>query len=541
MNAQLQDTLREVEEAVRSQDLTRALSLSDEAVGKGFEHPRLFVFAAHHRLKAGAADRALEIARRAQEAAPRSIDVLNVLGLSLARLNRGREALPIFDAALSQSPRAVDVRFNKALTLEQLRETKCACAEYERVLDLQPTHVESLVHMAHLAMLRRDLKAAREFARRALEQNSGLNGVQFVLARADIEDKNFGEAITRLEALTKGANVNPITRSIALGLIGDSLDGLGRPADAFDAWSKSRATLRAYHEPTFKAGGAESARGCADRLTTFFARRSGQSWRDAADPYEGPVHKHVFLVSFPRSGTTLLNQVLASHPDVESMEERDCLVDAIESFVEPQDGPDKLAALPQSALAQYRDSYWRIASAEGAVLNKPVFIDKMPLDSVALCAIAKLFPNAKILFALRDPRDVVFSCFRRRFAMTPQMFELTSLQSAADYYDAVMRLCEIYRGTLDMEFCETRHEDLVGNFDAECRRLCAFIELEWDQSMRDFAERARAGIINTPSAPQVARGLFTEGMGQWRQYRDQLAPVLPKLAPWVSRFGYPAD
>jgi tetratricopeptide (TPR) repeat protein len=539
-NAQLQTYLRDVQDALRCEDMAKAMRLSDEAVGRGFEHPNLLVLAAHCQINLGAASRAVEFASRAREVAPRSVDVLNVLGLALARQNRGREAIAVFDAALRQSPGAFSVRFNRASALEQVGELKRARAEYERVLDAQPTHVESLVHLANLANERRDTLGARKLANRAVALDASQTAAHLALANADVLDRAFDQALMRLETQKLAGDLNPVNRSIAQGLLGDALEGMGRSSKAFAAWTASKATLHSYCEPIFSSSG-ETACARVTRLTAYFAAHSGIQWRDDSDLYQGPVRTHVFLVGFPRSGTTLLEQALASHPEIESMDERDCLDDAINEFVAPVDALGRLAALKESALAPYREQYWKRVAAEGISLNKPVFLDKMPLNSVVLCVIARLFPHARILFALRDPRDVVFSCFRRRFAMTPQMLELTTLEGAARYYEAVMKLCEIYRHNLGFGFCDTRYEDLVEDFDAQTRKLCTFIGLEWTDSMRTFADRARSGVINTPSAAQVARGLFTEGTGQWRRYRAELAPVLAGLAPWVSRFGYPAD
>jgi tetratricopeptide (TPR) repeat protein len=540
-NAQLQEYLREVEKALRAHDTAGALRLSTEAVAKGHEHSHLLVLAAHQQLASGTLDRALELATRARALAPRNVDVLNVLGLSLARLNRGREAIPVFDAALRQSPGAFAVRFNRAWTLEQMSELKRARTEYERVLDQQPNHVEALVHLAHLAIQRRDLDIARNLAERALAEDATQAAAHLALANADLLDKTYDKALARLEDMARAAKTSPINRSIAQGLIGDSLEGLGRTSEAFAAWSASKETLRVFYLPVFEARGGEAARSRVLRLTEFFAAHPFPDWRNANDAYAGPVRDHVFLVGFPRSGTTLLEQVLASHTDVESMEERDCLVDALNAFVVPPDGLNQLAGIDEAGLSHYRECYWKRVADANVALKKNVFIDKMPLNSVPLCIIAKLFPHAKILFALRDPRDVVFSCFRRRFVMTPQMFELTTLEGAANYYDRVMRLCDTYRRSLALTFFETRHENLVKDFDSETQRLCDFIGIEWTDAMRNFSDRARSGVINTPSATQVARGLFTQGLGQWRSYADELAPVLPKLSPWVAHFGYPAN
>jgi hypothetical protein len=138
------------------------------------------------------------------------------------------------------------------------------------------------------------------------------------------------------------------------------------------------------------------------------------------------------------------------------------------------------------------------------------------LNAVFLPLIAKLFPQAKVLFALRDPRDVVLSCFRRRFGMNAGMFEFTSLQTTAAYYGAVMRLVQVYRDKLAL--------DPLG--------------LEFRDGMRGFGARAQGQNIDTPSGAQVARGLSVSGLAQWRRYRSQLEPVLPWLAPFVSQFGY---
>jgi len=185
-----------------------------------------------------------------------------------------------------------------------------------------------------------------------------------------------------------------------------------------------------------------------------------------------------------------------------------------------------------------RDAYWTAVRSYGVEPRGRVFIDKMPLASVALPLIAKLFPNARILFARRDPRDVVLSCFRRRFGMNASMYQLLTLEGAARYYDAVMRLSELTRELLPLPAHEVHYESLVDDFERTARAACEFLGVEWDEGMADFAAKARDRGISTPSAAQVARGLNREGQGSWRRYREQMAPVLPLLQPWVERFGY---
>jgi hypothetical protein len=159
---------------------------------------------------------------------------------------------------------------------------------------------------------------------------------------------------------------------------------------------------------------------------------------------------------------------------------------------------------------------------------------------VKLPLIAALFPSAKVLFAVRDPRDVVLSCLRARFRINAFIIELLRPGDAAEFYAASMTLAELYRKRLPLTIYDVRHEGLVSDFDTVCRNVCAFIGIEWNPSMRDFAARQHVRAVATPSARQLTRGLSRTGIARWRRYADQLAPLLPILDPWVERFGYVA-
>jgi tetratricopeptide (TPR) repeat protein len=540
--ALLQKYLRDVEASMRAGDRARAMQLSEEATRQEIEHPNLLLLAAYRVLDRGVADEALAMLTRARELAPRSVDVLNALGLTLVSLNRQREAVAVYDAALRQLPGAAMIHFNKACALEDLSELARARREFQRTLELQPGHAETLARLANIAVLRGDTKEAREFAAGALRRNPKLVAASLALVLADIEDKKFDEALATLKPLMGTANASVLNRSLAQGMAGDALDGLGRVPEAFSAYAASGATARELYRPIYESPGAETALKRVGRLTSYFVAADRQEWRARSDAaIESPIKTHVFLVGFPRSGTTLLEQVLASHPDIETMEERDCLIDAAAEFIVPPDGLARLSSAGESELGEFRNSYWKRVAESGFTPHGSVFVDKMPLTTVILCLVAKLFPQAKILFAVRDPRDCVLSCFRRRFGMTPQMYQLLTLEGAAGYYDAVMTLGEIYRDALALDRVDLRYEDLVADFEAETRRVCAFLGVDWREEMHAFAEKTRARDVNTPSAAQVARGLFTSGAGQWRSYRHEMAPVLPKLAPWVARFGYAQD
>ena len=163
-------------------------------------------------------------------------------------------------------------------------------------------------------------------------------------------------------------------------------------------------------------------------------------WQDAErpKPVEHAPREHVFLLGFLRSGTTLLERVLGMSDDVTILEERESLAALSQQFMHVPTGLEKLAALNGTPLDDARAAYWQSVRAFGAAPEGKVFIDKQPLNTFNLPLISKLFPEARILFAIRDPRDVVFSCFRRHFEVNSTMFEFLDLAGGARFYSAVI-------------------------------------------------------------------------------------------------------
>jgi Flp pilus assembly protein TadD len=527
--------LTAVEAALWASDLRKAMQLSEDAVRVGANHPTFLGLAGLGRMQAGDNHNALPLLQRARQQTPRHVDLLYALGECLTRLGRLREALEPFDTAIAIAPEA-RLHFARAMALEDLSELDGARAGFEQALALDPAQSEALSRLALLAVQRGDVGEARALAERALAIDPKDSAARIALAGAALEQKDIATAEMAVSALVQDRTLGPVNRTFAFSLAGDILDMQDRTAEAFSAYAASKAIQRDAFLPSLE--GVERVLARETRLAHYFRRID--HWPSAQPPQDGP-HTHVFLVGFPRSGTTLLEQVLASHPDVAAMEERPCLIDSAKAFFGADADLDRLAALSDAELQPWRDLYWKRVAETGTALTKPVFLDKLPLNAVFLPLIARLFPSAKILLALRDPRDVVLSCFRRRFAMNAGMFEFTELENTAVYYDAVMTLMELYRGKLALDVAEARHESLVADFEGEASRLCAFLGLEFHEAMHAFAGRARCQNIDTPSSAQVARGLSTAGVAQWRRYGPQLEPVFPVLAPFVARFGYPEN
>lgn len=540
MTTARQQWLERIDGTLRVHGLGAAGQLALQALADGVEHPAVLNLAASARFSEGRVDEAAQMLKRARTLSPKDPHILNSLGVCLKALGQDDAALEAYTGAARIDPNLAAAHFNRGSILEERSDITGARAAYERAAAIDAHYAEPLAGLAWLDAQAGDAGSARLRAERALVLAPTNVLARLALASADVQQRDYQAGATRLAALQREPNLTPVNRSIVLGLTADLLDAEDHPAEAFAAYDSSNAQMKALTAPQFEAPGQETALARVRRLTEWFEAADPDPWRDAPSvrPRAADPKGHIFLVGFPRSGTTLLENVLAAHPDVVSLEEKDLLEPAAATYLASNEGLERLARVSSGEALRQREAYWSAVRAHGVEPRGKLFVDKMPLASVQLPLVAKLFPKARILFARRDPRDVVLSCFRRRFGMNPSMYQLLTLEGAAAFYDAVMRLSELYRDLLPLLRHEVRYESLVEDFEPTVRAACDFIGLEWNDSMLDFAAKARTRGISTPSAAQVARGLNREGQGAWRRYRDQMAPVLPLLEPWLERFGY---
>jgi Flp pilus assembly protein TadD len=528
----------EIRAAIDARDYELAGQLSERALAAGIEHPVIFNLAALKCEQEQRFEDALDLLERAVALAPDDTAARNALGLTLNRLERHAEALVEFDRVVATAPTFAGAHSARGGTLEALGRLIEADAAFRRAIELQPDNLSAMSGLANLMSRRGAHREARALAERVLAAQPGFPYAVNVVAAAELAVGDAPAAQARLEAEIADPRLTAQQLAWAQGLLGDTLDAQDRVAEAFTAYAACNMGLwRAYAAPF---GGKPSALEFAQQMIARLDEIAPDAWRSQGEPLPDNAQGHVFLLGFPRSGTTLLEQVLASHPLVEALEERETLIEAMRAFLATPDDLHRLALAGEAELAPLRRAYWARVRAEGARVAGKVFVDKHPLNTLKLPLIARLFPEAKILFARRDPRDVVLSCYRRRFVMSGSAYQLLTLPGAAGYYDAAMRIAERLEPTLGARTHVVRHEALISDFDAVVGAICEFLGLSWTEAMRGFAERTRDRGIATPSGAQLAGGLSAEGVGQWRRYRQQMAPALPKLAPWVERFDYEA-
>jgi len=317
------------------------------------------------------------------------------------------------------------------------------------------------------------------------------------------------------------------------------LDKLGDYDRAFEAGQKAKALQQDF--PEFRAIDKEHVFKAIARNKAGFDRALLQRWRpeDFADGLPAPV----FLMGFLRSGTTLAEQVLAAHPQISTSDENsliNCLVRELGRISGcGEDVPAGLRKIDIEAAHQLRKLYWRRVEQEyGHEILSKRFIDKVALNSIDIGFISAIFPEAKILFALRDPRDVCLSCYTQSFQPATATINMLSWQGTARQYAAIMDLWLHVRADIAPEYLELRYEDTVGDFENTFRRVFALLDLEWMPEVARFHTQAKRRFIATPSFTDVSQPIYQSAIARWRHYEKHIADLLPILEPYLRAFGY---
>jgi tetratricopeptide (TPR) repeat protein len=538
ISPQLRERLRAIQGLARGGDLPRASDLAKAAIEEGLEHPFLFNVCAAHLDGLGRLEESEALLRRALSLDRDDAGTLQSLGVCLLRLERPEEARPLLERVLELHPDLAPAHVALGQALEAAGDLRRAESHYERALSLAPQNLLAEAGLASIGSRRGDHAQAHGLASRVLSREPNYPPAAIVAGEAEVALGKLAAAETRMLALAADPRATAVERSLALGVVADARDRAGRTAEAFATYVESNAMRRSHYAAAFS--GERSTLRYARELTQWLSRHPAEDLMTVVppEPSVSPAAGHAFLLGFPRSGTTLLEQVLAGHPQVVALEERETLIDSVRAYMRQPGDLAKLGLATEAELEPFRRAYWNRVVESGVVVNKRTFIDKHPFNGLKLPIVTRLFPEARILLAVRDPRDVVWSCFRRRFRMSAPYFELLSLETAAELYDAVMELTTLFIRALQLRVHVVKLESFVDDFDHQLQNVCDFLQLEKAEGMRDFAATARARGVATASGAQMARGLSRSGFGEWRRYGAELSPVLPTLARWVEHYGY---
>jgi Flp pilus assembly protein TadD len=559
------------------------------------DHPAAQQVLAQAAKLAGDMDAAAERLSALAAQHPRDASVLNNYGNALTELGRAEEAVAVLERAAELDPQRPQVWLNLGRARSISKQFDAAIAAFDKAIGLDPQdpkvnlelgksllrygyyeqalgrlseaarggerdpQVIVMIGLCYAGMER--LGDAERAYRTALTVEPGHPGALLNLA-LQLERENREDEIEILanEARARGADGPEMRYCEALilrrqgenaralelvetyhpegmdayareQLIGQLADRLGDADKAFASFSAMNnemiLTPAGQRHP-----GTEYTRNIQEntaKLTPeWFAR-----WRGAPPPDGRP--SPAFLGGFLRSGTTLLDTILMGHKGTEVREEQEMIT----RLREIAQSLDALPKLPVERIGEMRGAYFAELRAGGAVPPGKLVIDKFPLMTLRAAYVHRAFPDAKFIFALRHPCDVILSCFMQNFRVTSAMSSFLTLENAAKFYDAAMTHWMRAREIIPLDVHTVRYEDMVQDLEGELRPLIAFLGLEWDEALLDHRKTARdRGYIRTPSYAQVTEKVYTRSSGRWEAYRKHMEPILPILAPWIERFGY---
>jgi len=482
----------------------------------------------------GDLDKAVEYLEKAREIRPRHVPTL--LNLAIAYHTKGRLnlAADIYLEATEVDPGNAILHLNLGLVRVEQRLGEEAEQSFMRALDLNPGLVQAYAELAALYEETNRLSDMEAALEKGLELDPSHTRMILEAAKADRRRGRFKEGIARLRGLDF-TTLDPRLAEQVHYQMGYLLDRAGEADEAFENFVEANRIA----SETVRAREARPQRflNMLDRLNTFFSTANIDSWMPGS-PFEG--RSPVFMFGFPRSGTTLLDVALDSHPNIVTVEEQSTIMGVIELLRQAEHGfPEHLAALTVENIASLRDTYLESLGEFVPDGFDGVVIDKMPIRTVYAGILWRLFPEAKFLFCVRHPCDVVLSSFMQHFTVSDAFASFFTLEGSARLYDKVMCLWQTYVSRLPLSHHEIRYEALVEDMESELRRALDFLDLPWDPVVLDFQGRAaERGRINTTSYHQVIEPVYSRSSGRWQSYRSQLEPYMSLLKPHIERFGY---
>jgi tetratricopeptide (TPR) repeat protein len=410
-------------------------------------------------------------------------------------------------------------RITQATLATELGECEQALVEYRRLLEETPDHAELHLSMAHTLKTLGRQQDAVEAYRRAAEGRPGYGDAYWSLANLKTYRFTDGElaAMRSAEAAPRTALADRFHLCFALG---KGLEDRGEYAESFSYYERGNALKKSecrYRPELIERNTRLQIEVCTPEL---FAARRG-----CGDPGNAPI----FIVGLPRAGSTLIEQILASHSRVEGTMELSDIPRLAQSLQGRASGeerpryPGVLAELPAEDFKRFGGRY--LADTALYRSGKPRFIDKMPNNFRHLGLMHLILPNAKVIDARRSAMACCFSNFKQLFASGQQF--TYSLEDIARYYRTYVELMAHWDQVLPGKVLRVQHEDLVADFEPQVRRILDFCELDFEPGCLEFHKTARR--VHTASSEQVRRPINTEGLDQWRHFEPWLGPLAAAL------------
>ncbi len=457
--------------------------------------------------------KAIQLYEKALQTLPENALLHRHLGACLHRMGQTQKAIGSFEKALDLRPDYVGARIDFALLLRQLGRTQEARVQIDKAIELKPDDVDA--HIS-LALTLRQL-GQTELALESLEQFLAVRpacGLAYHHISMMGPKPKLIPTVEKLLADPSLPSGDAINCHFALGNFFASSKSYDQ---AFEHYLKANTLER----NSFTYDPEENLQ-IFDSLTGVYSKRFFQNKRDIGSNSKLPV----FIVGLPRSGTTLVEQILASHAQVHGAGEIEALpgvnLSIAEQLKHAGPAPECMALIDEEIVEKYSARYLeelRIHSPSASRIT-----DKLPGNLLRIGLIKTLFPNARIVLCQRKPLDNCVSLFFHNFTALKCSFELTEL---AKYYLDCQRLVSHWQNLFPGEIFTLQYEELVMDQEKVSRQLIDYIGLEWDDNCLDFHNNER--VVMSPSNIQVRQPMYTKSIDRWKPYEKHLQPLIKTL------------
>jgi len=484
-------------------------------------------------LRADRADEAEGLLQKAVSIAPDFIAATLELGRLLKEQDRFEEALACFDKVIARDPANAAAHYLRGATLARASFTPEAIDAYWRCLRLKPAHAGALLGLGHV------LKAIGDYDGSVASYDACMRAApdfgETYWSLANLKTYRFDDAtVAEMERRAAAPGRNPVSEVNFLFALGKAHEDRGDFDRAWQFYRSGNEKQRAQvsYDPV-------QTEAMNDRLLSVFSAEFLGSARGAGLEDPSPI----FILGLPRSGSTLLEQILASHSQVEGTSELP-YVGRVATWLNRNRGdgvnyPEALRRLPPSKFQSLGEDYMSFARMHRRS-GAPRFVDKMPNNFPNAGFISVILPKAKIIDARRHPLDACLSCYRQLFAKGQAFtYDLTEI---GEYYLQYQRLMDHWAEVMPGKVLTVQYEEVVADLETQARRMLEFCGLPWEDACLRFYESDRP--VRTPSAEQVRQPIYDRSVGHWRCYAahlDELVSVISPIRDRYRRFEPAAD
>lgn len=480
-----------------------------------------------------------EVMEKAGRLDPANHNVLLDLGAVYGKIHDYAAAERCFDKAIRIAPSKAEALSIAGLRCLDFKKHEMAERYLQKAIAEPNVSPDIFVKIAEIYERQHRLAEAENYIDRALQKDGNCGSALLARARLNRQHGRLEEAERLLRSIPAKVTQDAWVRSRYE--LGGILDRQGRYDEAMEAYLAAKNVLlpqAAKHVADLKI-----VRERVRALRTGISANMIERWQDCGKSLQ-PQHRLALLGGHPRSGTTLLEQVLDAHPNIVSAEETEIFHNAAYMPLArrlPGDPPmvSVLEEAQTEDLRHSRSNYFRSMKLFlGNALGERWLIDKNPSLTFLIPVMARIFPEMRLIIALRDPRDVCLSCFMQPLALGQVSSAYLTLKDTVEEYASLMNAWLAVRPLLKTPYLEVKYEDMVNDLGSVARRTLDFLSLEWNSDVLRFNEFARNKLVRSPTYADVAKPVFKTAVARWRNYSKHLEPYLESLEPFVKELGY---